>query len=153
MSIRFGIFLVENKYITANQFVSLVKKQLEKREAIGQTAMRNGLMDVEQVYQTLSLQSKKEYLSFGKAAIQLGFLTTTQYSQLLVAQAKNDVDIKELIIGNGWISRSRLKQLLKQFRMGSSFEDRVPPGRPKRPNIGKLSKKSASRKMSMEDAI
>ena len=153
MSIRFGIFLVENKYITANQFVSLVKKQLENREAIGQTAMRNGLMDVEQVYQTLSLQSKKENLSFGKAAIQLGFLTPTQYSQLLVAQAKNDVDIKELIIGNGWISRSRLNQLLKQFRLGSSSEDRVPTGRPKRPNIGNLAKKSASRKMSMEDAI
>ena len=141
MNIRFGIFLVENKYITANQFVQLVKKQLELREAVGQTALRNGLMTIEQVYQTLALRSKDDSLSFGKAAVQLGFLTSAQYSQLLVAQARNDVGLKELIIRNGWLSRARLDQLFQQFRSGDKSEVRIAPTRPKRPNIKALTKK------------
>jgi hypothetical protein len=135
MSMRFGIYLVDNNYITAAQFVSLVKSQLDQREAIGQTALRMGLMNVEQVYQTLALQIKNQKLSFGKAAIQLGFLTVAEYSQLLVAQAQSDLSLRNQIVKNGWLSRDKIEQLFDQFRCDCTSDSALKTARPKRPKF------------------
>ncbi len=77
-----------------------------------------GWIDNKQLFRILSRQRKPEVRekSFGKLAVEMGFLEPAQVKALLERQTHTNRLLGEILVSQGWVSQIELIKALKRFR-------------------------------------
>ncbi len=113
---QFGIFLVDRRVISAEQFVEAVRQQLQHRVPLGQLAIENGMLSVREVFEVLRAQSQAENEPFGETAIDRGMLTKAEVAELLLLQADRRPELPEILVELGYLTDEQYNDEMAAFR-------------------------------------
>lgn len=119
---HFGLYLVEENAIEAEDFVMLLRTQLETRPLLGALAIELGLLTSRQVFEILNLQAENPQARFGDLACQLGYVTPEQLAALLEQQARREAPLEKLLVEGGILSQAQVARYLLQFRSKNTLE-------------------------------
>jgi hypothetical protein len=116
--VNFGDYLVELNIIQEQDLVRALEIQKTDKVPLGQLALQQGLIDNKALFRILSLQRKDggRNQTFGQLAIQLGYLTEEQISELLEKQIHTNRLLGELLVSQGFVSQVGMIKALKKFR-------------------------------------
>ncbi|MCG8554104.1 MAG: chemotaxis protein CheX [Proteobacteria bacterium] len=116
MRIRFfGQFLLAAGIVTPCHLVAAVEHQEEHNLALGDYAVRLGMLTLEQVLKVNALQAAKDLL-FGEAAIELGLLTQQQLDSLVAEQQREHIKIGEALVELGYVEAKEVEQAFERYR-------------------------------------
>lgn len=110
----FGAFLVAKGVITAGELEAALILQDDRNPKLGRLAHRHQLLTFEKICSVLECQRALK-ISFGEAAIRMGYLSDTEVAQLVEEQTANHVYIGELLVELNIMSRSKLSQWLDAY--------------------------------------
>ncbi len=116
--------LVDGGYISSDQAMQVLNKQMSCRTPIGQLAVENEMMSMGQVFDVLAQQPRSS-LPFGELAIEMGYLTRLQLGELILAQLDRVPSLSELLVNLEIISKEELGKAIearRQQRAGSPQE-------------------------------
>ena len=84
-------------------------------------ALQKGLIDNKQLFRIMSRQRKPEEKnkSFGKLAVEMGYLNQEQIETLLERQTHTNRLLGEILVTQGLVSQMELIKALKRFRSQS----------------------------------
>lgn len=111
----FGDWLVQRKVVTAAQMLKALDLQYKNRLPVGQLALREGAMNVDQVFETLEWGSANGE-RFGETAISRGFLTADSLAKLLDLQVRELPSLCEALIEVEAASPEVLEQQQREYR-------------------------------------
>ena len=94
MSLKFGIYLVEQRIISPEQFCGLVKIQQEAGASIATVAIRKNMLTIKQVARILDQQELSPSRSFIEIAIESDFLDRADADQLVQEQRNSSPTIQ-----------------------------------------------------------
>lgn len=115
MSLNLGVYLVDQGAISPKQFTEAVKESLKRKTPIGELAMREHKLRMNQVYEILRRQADRK-ASFGKLAIEAGYLNRTQLAELLYIQSEEEPPIAQILIEQGAIHPLELETHRRNFQ-------------------------------------
>ena len=121
---RFGVFLVEQGVVSAEQLFEAVSRQVQDRVSLGQLAMESAHLTKIHVLHILSIQSKQQKM-FGQIALELGYLDKATLADLLLAQDERLQPISNILVAMGAVTRSQMDIELKAFRQ--QMADKMDP--------------------------
>lgn len=107
--------LVDDGYITPDQAMMVLRRQMSFRQPIGQLAVECAVMTMGQVFDVLTQQVNSE-LPFGELAIEMGYLDRAQLGDLLLRQIDNVPPLNEILVQTGVITAELLDAALKRRR-------------------------------------
>ncbi len=115
---NFGDYLVRQSIIREKDLTRTLEMQKTDRIPLGQLALQKGLIDNKALFRILSRQRKVEgrNQTFGQLAIQLGYLSQEQISELLRMQTQTNRLLGELLVSQGFVSQVEMIKALKKFR-------------------------------------
>ncbi len=112
---QFGIFLVRNGVISADDFVEVVECMLEQRPKFGTLALETHKLNMHQLFELLSVQDISTE-PIGQIAMRLGFMTSHDVSEVLELQAARTPLLNEVLIETGILDERTLGSELHAFR-------------------------------------
>ena len=114
----FGEYLVKEKIIRAEELQQALEGQKRNTIPLGQLAVQEGLIRSKDLFRILSAQRKETRAgrSFGKLAVEMGYLSQDQIEELLVLQTQTNELLGESLVSLGFLDRSRLIQSLRAYR-------------------------------------
>ncbi len=115
MSLKFGIYLVEHKIISPEQFCGLVKIQQESLVSPAAVAIRKNMMTIRQVSEVLDQQELDSEKSFIEIAINSDYLDRADAEQLFQEQQKSSPSIRELVQQCGLLTGPQMAILFEHF--------------------------------------
>ena len=116
--------LVDGGYISSDQAMQVLNKQMSCRRPIGQLAVEGELMTIGQVFDVLGQQAKST-LPFGELAIEMGYLDREQLGELILRQLDSVPTLSELLVSLGIMSEEVLEEAIevrRKQRMGCPEE-------------------------------
>lgn len=119
MSLKFGIYLVEQRIVTPEQFCGLVKIQQESTRSLASLAIANNFLTMKQVSRVLDgvAQNEGEFIEF---ALKKGLLERSDASHLSKLQEQSGESICNLAIECGLLTARQGEVLFNHFqRYGS----------------------------------
>jgi hypothetical protein len=116
MSLKFGIYLVEQRIISPEQFCGLVKIQQESATSLATIAIRKNMMSIRQVAAVLDIQESSPTKSFVSIAIENDFLDHVDADQLLRAQQTACPSIRRLVVECGLLTERQSMVLFQHFQ-------------------------------------
>ena len=143
MSLKFGIYLVEQRIISPEQFCGLVKIQQEATMSLATIAIRKNLLTIREVATILDVQEVHPGKSFVQIALENDFLDRADAEQLLHFQQLSCLSIQHLAIECGLITRSQANALQRHFSRDrnqtvepvETTPERPPSSRPRQPKF------------------
>jgi len=114
---QFGLYLVDQGMITANQFVKALEAQLASRPLIGSLAIKSRKLSVKQVFSILHLQADMPKEMFGEIAVQNGFMTQDDLSGLLYNQTQQGDSMALILVELGFASANDIDDQLAEYRL------------------------------------
>ena len=136
MSLKFGIYLVEQRIITPEQFCGLVKVQQEATMSVATIALRKNILTINQVSRILDIQEEYPEKSFVQIATECDFMDVEDANMLLRAQELTCPSIQKLVVECGLLTQrqaSVLSQHFERLPVGSP-SDAQAPARRSQPN-------------------
>lgn len=115
MSIKFGLFLVEQGIISCDQFCGLLKIQQMAAPSPASVAIRRNLMTVKQVGQILGLIELNPELDFVEAGKRLGIIGATEQQRLEQEQQLLLPTIPFLLVECGLLRVNQVETLTRSF--------------------------------------
>ena len=115
MSLKFGIYLVEQRVVTPEQFCGLVKIQQESVATGGRIALDRNLMTIKQVSNVIDAQPSNNKKSFQQIAVEMGYISSTEANLLVKAQECSSPSIRSLSIECGLLTPAQCRMLFTQF--------------------------------------
>ena len=115
MSLKFGIYLVEQRIITPEQFCGLVKIQQEATMSAATVAIRKNMLTIRQIASIMEIQEMSSNKSFVQVAQENGYLERADIDQLLHYQQMSCPAITNLAIECGLITESQAIVLHRHF--------------------------------------
>ncbi|HJP17530.1 MAG: hypothetical protein CMD96_04175 [Gammaproteobacteria bacterium] len=109
-----GQFIAEKLSLSQNELSKLLNMQEYMNEKIGEIALLKRLINKKELEKTLLFQ-KKQGISFGVAAMYLGYLKNIQVKYLLDVQAQNKCRLGELLIEQGTVSTDKFNEILDDY--------------------------------------
>ena len=125
---HFGLFLVRKGTISASQFVAALESQLTGLVPIGQLAIEDGMLNMQQVFRLLRTQTDLPVERFGDAAIDHGLLTEEDLAMLLMRQSDRKRPFQEILIEDGVLTEEQARMELAAFRRERERSDRAGRG-------------------------
>ena len=119
MSLKFGIYLVEQRIVTPEQFCGLVKIQQESARSLASLAICNNYLTMKQVSRVLDGigEDEDKFIDF---AVGKGLLERSDASHLMKIQEQSGESIRNLAIECGLLSERQCEVLFNHFqRYGS----------------------------------
>ena len=150
MSLKFGIYLVEQRIVTAEQFCGLVKIQQESTRALPTLALQKSLMTIRQVANVLEAIETSPEKDFQRQAIEMGYLHAKEAEYLLQVQLSTAETIRALAVECGLLTERQASVLFLHYQKTASKQTAIaqpptakpeaaatsqPPARPKQPNF------------------
>ena len=120
MSLKFGIYLVEQRIISPEQFCGLVKIQQEAGASLATVAIRKNILTIKQVSTVLDQQELSPNKSFIDLAIEKDLLDRDD-AEILVAEQQNTAPaIKKLVVECGLLTERQCNILFQHYeRIGT----------------------------------
>ena len=115
MSLKFGIYLVEQRVVSAEQFCGLVKIQQESMMTLASIAIRKNALTIRQVSTILDTHDENPERLFGDIALEQNLLDRSQLNQLLHAQQATCPSIRQLLIECGLLTARQTRVLFMHF--------------------------------------
>ncbi len=116
----FASYLHTKGIITGEQLAQALKLQLDDRPLLGNLAMREGKINANQFMKIIMAQANSQSLSFGTIAVELGFLTPDDVSQLLILQSESVPPLSAFLIKIGAITQEQKRRELALARQNVS---------------------------------
>ncbi len=119
MSLKFGIYLVEQRIVSPEQFCGLVKIQQESVRSLAKISLERNMLTIRQVANILDAQetnAKASTKSFHQLAVEMNYLSTTEAVTLIKAQESSGVSINELLVECGLLTESQSQVLYSHFQ-------------------------------------
>ncbi|GAU77392.1 chemotaxis protein CheX [Fusibacter sp. 3D3] len=118
----FGHYLLSKHIITKEQLIIVLSDKNKSRVKLGVLAIDAGYMTAAQVTEVHNLQAKKDR-RFGDLAIENGFLTEEQLEVLLSKQQESHTTLGQVLMDEQIMSYDDYEQLLVQYKIDSGFSD------------------------------
>lgn len=115
MSLKFGIYLVEQRIISPEQFCGLVKIQQESMMTLASIALRKNVLTIRQVSTILDLNKENPEKLFGDIALELNLIDRASLNQLLHAQQQTCPSFRQLSIECGLLTQRQTRVLFTHF--------------------------------------
>ena len=115
MSLKFGIYLVEQGIISCDQFCGLVKIQQLSSATMGSIAIRKNVMTIKQVAQILEILELNPGKSFTETATQLDFIDQDDVQLLEREQQLALPSIQKLVTECGLMTERQASVLYRTF--------------------------------------
>lgn len=115
MSLKFGLYLVEQGIITCDQFCGLVKIQQESNLSLGTLAIQKNIMTIKQVATVLEKQEIKPNATFIDIALENDFIEKADAKQLLELEQLNRPTIRQIIANVGLMTERQVNALFAHF--------------------------------------
>ncbi len=115
MSLKFGIYLVEQRVISPEQFCGLVKIQQESTMSLPSISLRKNILTIKQVAQVLSEMEQDAEKTFIQSAMELDFLNRVKADKLLQFQQEKCQPLRKLIVKCGLLSQRQCSILFLYF--------------------------------------
>lgn len=119
MSLKFGVYLVEQRIITPEQFCGLVKIQQESTRTVASLAIAHNYLTMKQVSRVLD-REQSEGRSFIEIAVSAGLMDRHDATHLMKAQERSGETIRALAVDCGLLTARQSEVLFNHFlRYGS----------------------------------
>lgn len=118
----FGKYLVEKGVISADDYQTAIRKQLDVRVKLGTIAVAEGLLTQEQV-ETLNKLQMQFDKRFGDLAVEKEYLTQEQVEMLLKKQGNPYMQFLEVLLEQGRVNVSQMDAQLSAFQKEKGFSD------------------------------
>ncbi len=115
MSLNFGIYLVEQRIITPEQFCGLVKIQQEALPSLANVAIRKNMLTIKQVAMILDVQESQPEKSFTEIAVENDLLDQPDVDQLLREQQRSALTIRQLLVECELLTQRQVDVLYKHY--------------------------------------
>ena len=126
MSLKFGIYLVEQRIISPEQFCGLVKIQQEASASAASLAIRKNILTIKQVATLLDVVEANPGKSFINLALERNLIVEAQAQQLLLAQQNSCPSITKLVIECGLLTQRQTTVLFHHFERGQTQAKKSP---------------------------
>lgn len=126
MSLKFGIYLVEQRIITPEQFCGLIKIQQESARALPTIALRKNLMTIRQVADVIDVISNEPHREFQIVATEMGYLHSKEADYLLQVQQNTAETIRSLAVECGLLTERQAAVLFLHFQKTSIKQPQRP---------------------------
>lgn len=113
MSLKFGIYLVEQRVISAEQFCGLVKIQQETSHTMATIALRKNLMTIKQVDNVLDQMDAQKNVSFEQLALEKGIIDLQDVNIMRQAKELSCTSIRQLLVECGLLTRHQTQVLFE----------------------------------------
>jgi len=136
MSLKFGIYLVEQRIISPEQFCGLVKIQQEAMMSLATIALRKNMLTIKQVANVLDIAEANPEKSFIKIAMELDLIDRTDADQLLHFQQVHCPSIRKLVVECGLLTQRQASVLFLHFERnhaGKTLSPQTPASQPETP--------------------
>jgi len=151
MSLKFGIYLVEQRIISSEQFCGLIKIQQESTSALSTIALRKNLMTIRQVANVLERTEASPGRDFQSVATEMGYLHTKEVDYLVQVQQTTSESIRSLTVECGLLTERQASVLFIHFqkmsakkRTAQSSKPQAQPAAPVQPQANPASAKSSA---------
>lgn len=115
MSLKFGIYLVEQRIITPEQFCGLVKIQQETMLSIANVAIRKNLLTIRQVATILDQLEACPAKTFQQIALEEDLLDEADATQLVQYQLESCTPMRTLVSECGLLTDRQASALYRHF--------------------------------------
>lgn len=129
MSLKFGIYLVEQRIVTPEQFCGLIKIQQESARALPTIALRKNLMTIRQVADVIDVVTNEPHREFQTVATEMGYLHPKEAEYLLQVQQTTAEPIRSLAVECGLLTERQAAVLFLHFQK-TSVKQQQPAGTP-----------------------
>ena len=119
MSLKFGVYLVEQRIISPEQFCGLIKIQQESVRTLAKISLQRNMLTIRQVANILDDQeanTKGTPKPFHQLAVEKNYLSTSEAELLLKAQENSGVSINDLLVECGLLTESQSRVLYSHFQ-------------------------------------
>ena len=130
MSLKFGIYLVEQRIISPEQFCGLVKIQQEATMSLATLAIRKNFMTIKQVASVLDIAEDNPQKSFIKIAMEQDLIDRADADQLLHHQQINCPSIRRLVVECGLLTQRQTSVLFLHFERNGTNAIKTAPVQP-----------------------
>lgn len=115
---KFGLYLVRNGIISAEELVGALEVQNRTNVPIGQLAIEERLMSAREVFQVLHYQRDMlhRHELFGEIAVDKGFITHDELQRLLVLQMDRKPPLDDVLVEQGVLTRDEMNAELQNYR-------------------------------------
>jgi len=139
MSLKFGIYLVEQRVISAEQFCGLVKIQQESSHTMATIALRKNLMTIKQVNYLLDLMENRADIKFEELALEKGMIDAADMSVMQKSKEISCPPIRQLLVECGLLTQHQTQVLFEHFEKHgyTSVQHQTATAAMPKPNIGK----------------
>lgn len=120
MSLKFGIYLVEQRIISPEQFCGLIKIQEESMMTLATIALRKNLMTIKQVDTVLSMAELERGSSFVRLAQEKGMVDQQDANTLLKSQEETTPTIRTLLVECGLLTKHQCTVLFAHYQKHGS---------------------------------
>ena len=120
MSLKFGIYLVEQRIVTPEQFCGLIKIQQESTRALPTIALQKNLMTIRQVANVLEAISGNPGKEFQNVAIEMKYLHAKEADYLMQVQQTTADSIRSLAVECGLLTERQASVLFLHFQNTAS---------------------------------
>ena len=115
MSLKFGIYLVEQRIISPEQFCGLVKIQQETTMTLANIALRKNMLTIKQVASILDEMEAMPEKAFEQVAVEFDYLDKADATQLLHYQQTSCTPIRKLVAECGLLTERQAAVLYSHF--------------------------------------
>ena len=116
MSLKFGIYLVEQRIISPEQFCGLVKIQQESAKSMATLALRKNMMTIKQVARVLDIQEATPTKLFSQIVVDEDILDQSDADELVRAQQLSCATIRKLVVECGLLTQRQSQVLYGHFQ-------------------------------------
>ena len=115
-TLRFGRFLLEMEFITKEQLVEALSRQLFQQTPLGRLAVETQRITMPQLFDILKYQNNESNAGqFGQIAVKLGFLSKTDLEELLWLQTRTRKRVGEILVDLVALTEDQLLRASKKF--------------------------------------
>ncbi len=126
MSLKFGIYLVEQRIISPEQFCGLVKIQQEATKGVPTLAVEKNFLTIKQVATILDVREITPSKPFILIAIELDYLDKSDANQLLREEQLSCPAIEKLVVECGLLTGRQAAVLSHHFQRQPQGRSTVP---------------------------
>ncbi|MEL7499408.1 MAG: hypothetical protein AAFN77_17515 [Planctomycetota bacterium] len=120
MSLKFGIYLVEQRIISPEQFCGLVKIQQEASMSFATIAIRKNMMTIKQVAHVLDAIEVASDKSFVQVAMEQDLIDRADADQMIHLQQMSSPSIRKLVVECGLLTQRQTSVLFMHFEKHGS---------------------------------
>lgn len=111
MSLKFGIYLVEQRIISPEQFCGLVKIQQEATMSLATISIRKNILTIKQVARVLDTIESNPGQTFIRTAAQLALIDANDAERMLLEQQLSCPSIQKLLVECGLLTERQCNVL------------------------------------------